>query len=89
MQKIYGQATVAYGVLAVILLFLLGMHTGNYPTMSFAVLSAGSSYLSMMFLTAGTDSEDLSKPWAVQYNVIFMMVAILLWLVGFGFNVWS
>src|SRR5689334_604611 len=89
MQKIFGQATIAYGLLAIILLFLMGLKTNYYPTMAFSVLSAGSSYLSMMLLSAGTDENDITQTWATQYNVIFMVAAIFLWLVGFALNVWS
>jgi hypothetical protein len=88
MIKTYAAATIAYGVLALVMLFIMGLKTNNYPTMALTTMSAGFAYLSMMFLVATTDKEDVTTPSGLQWNFVLMCLSIALAILAFVLNVW-
>lgn len=50
--------TIAFGILAILLLFVVGFYVQSLPIMAFAVLTAAASYVSQWLATLGLSFMD-------------------------------
>lgn len=89
MKTISAQATTAFGVLTLVLMFMIGFLSNDRTMMALVTMAAASAYLSMMFVTAFTTDTDIVLPIGVHLNLVFMIASICLVVLAFVLHFWS